>query len=140
MALSLVPALTLQFFDDSKFLGPESDAILSAVPSSGGTNTLSHEWGLSWSSRNRPQKEPHGMKMRRPADSALLGRSAARCAKYRSLRPCVPRTASMHDPEANNADNGDAKKPKAWLTAKHVPYIMAVHDCFGTMAAGMTIK
>ena len=35
MALSLVPAVTLQFFDDSKFLGAESDAILSAVPSAG---------------------------------------------------------------------------------------------------------
>lgn len=46
----------------------------------------------------------------------------------------------MHDAEANNEGNGDAKKPTAWLTAKHVPYIMAVHDCFGTMAAGMTIK
>ena len=35
MALSLLPAFTLQFFDDSKFLGAESDAILSAVPSTG---------------------------------------------------------------------------------------------------------
>ena len=48
----------------------------------------------------------------------------------------------MHDPEANvdGGGNGDLKKAKTWLTAKHVPYIMAVHDCFGTMAAGMTIK
>ena len=42
MALSLIPALTLQFFDDSKFLGPESDAILSAVPSTGDMTAHSH--------------------------------------------------------------------------------------------------
>lgn len=47
MALSLIPALTLQFFDDSKFLGPESDAILSAVPSTGGVNTLLPKQGHS---------------------------------------------------------------------------------------------
>ena len=43
MALSLVPALTLQFFDDSKFLGPESDAIMSAVPSTGVRSTLTSD-------------------------------------------------------------------------------------------------
>jgi len=50
MALSLIPALTLQFFDDSKFLGPESDAILSAVPSTGDINTSSLEQGhpMGW--------------------------------------------------------------------------------------------
>ena len=42
MALSLVPAFTLQFFDDSKFLGPESDAILSAVPSAGRADHYGH--------------------------------------------------------------------------------------------------
>ena len=51
------------------------------------------------------------------------------------------RAASMQAGEATDLNgNGDLKKPKAWLTAKHVPYIMAVHDCLGTMAAGMTIK
>ena len=49
--------------------------------------------------------------------------------------------ATLTDTEAGE-DNGDAdlKKPKTWLTPKHVPYIMATHDCLGTMAAGMTIK
>ena len=54
---------------------------------------------------------------------------------------CVPRAATMADAEAaEDNGNGDLKKPKTWLTAKHVPYIMATHDCLGTMAAGMTIK
>jgi hypothetical protein len=53
----------------------------------------------------------------------------------------APVAATMPDTEAaeDNGD-GDLKKPKTWLTAKHVPYIMATHDCLGTMAAGMTIK
>ena len=42
MALSLLPAITLQFFDDTKFLGAESDAIMSAVPSAGAAMIVLH--------------------------------------------------------------------------------------------------
>ena len=126
IALSVVPAITLLFFDDDKFLKEdEEDTAVKDETSTG----ASCAWPLLLA-------RAHGNKRIKviPDDNRRL---SLRCSSSSLSTAC---DAVPSDEEAPPSGGVSAHATKGWVTVRHVPYILAAHDCISGIASGMTTK